>query len=146
MAEAGGQLAGGQGAAHEASRHAQSEEAQAFRRQWLVIPETAAEPDGGNRSVPVVAGSGRLPVDQLLKWTGVCQQLMIFTGLDDLSFLDHVDAIGVDDRGQTARDDHAGGASELAGDALGDDGLSQVVECAGGLVEHQDARAAANAA
>ena len=48
--------------------------------------------------------------------------------------------------GQTVRDDHAGGASELAGDALGDDGLSQVVKCAGGLVEHQDARAAANAA
>ena len=146
MAEAGGQLAGGQGAAHEASRHAQSEEAQTFRRQGLVIPEAAVEPDGGNRSVPVVAGSGRLPVDQLLKWTGVCQQLMIFTGLDDLSFLDHVDAIGVDDRGQTVRDDHAGDASELAGDALGDDGLSQVVECAGGLIEHQDARAAANAA
>ena len=41
--------------------------------------------------------------------------------------------------GQTVRDDHAG-------DALGDDGLSQVVECAGGLIEHQDARAAANAA
>jgi len=76
VAEAGGQLAGGQGAAHEDSRHAQSEEAQAFRRQGLVIPEAAAEPDGGNRSVPVVAGSGRLPVDQLLKWTGFCQQLM----------------------------------------------------------------------
>lgn len=60
---------------------------------------------------------------------------MIFTGLDDLSFLDHVDAIGVDDRGRAVRDDHAG-------DALGDDGLSQVVACAGGLVEHQDARAA----
>jgi len=67
---------------------------------------------------------------------------MIFSGLDDLSLLDHVDAIGVDDRGQVVRDDHAGDASELARDALGDDGLSQVVECAGGLVEHQDARAA----
>ena len=32
--------------------------------------------------------------------------------------------------------------AESAGDALGDDGLSQVLECAGGLVEHQDARAA----
>ena len=115
MAEAGGQLAGGQGAAHEASRHAQSEEAQAFRRQGLVIPEAAAEPDGGNRSVPVVAGSGRLPVDQLLKWTGVCQQLMIFTGLDDLSLLDHVDAIGVDDRGQAVRDGHAGDAPGARG-------------------------------
>jgi hypothetical protein len=50
--------------------------------------------------VPVVAGSGRLPVDQLLKWTGFCRRLIIFTGLDDLSFLDHVDAIGVDDRGE----------------------------------------------
>ena len=57
-------------------------------------------------------------MDQLLKWTGFRRQLMIFTGLDDLSFLDHVDAIGVDDRGQAVRDD-------LAGDALGDDGLSE---------------------
>ena len=30
-------------------------------------------------------------------------ELMIFTGLDDLSFLDHVDAIGVDDRDQAVR-------------------------------------------
>ena len=66
---------------------------------------------------------------------------MIFTGLDDLSFLDHVNAIGVDDCGRAVRDDHAG-MSGVAGDALGDDGLSQVVACAGGLVEHQDARAA----
>ena len=72
MAEAGGQLAGGQGAAQKL-RGTQSEEAQAFRRQGLVIPEAAVEPDGGTGSVPVVAGSGRLPVDELLKWTGVCQ-------------------------------------------------------------------------
>ena len=63
-------------------------------------------------------------MDQLLKWTGFCQQLMIFSGLDDVSFLDHVDTIGVDDRGQAMGDDHARAAPELAGDALGDDGLS----------------------
>jgi len=142
VAEAGGQLAGGQGAAPEASRHAQPQEAQARRWQGPVIPEAVLEPDGGNRSLLVAAGSGRLPVHQLLERTGFLQELMIVSALDDLSFPDHLDAIGVADRGQAVGDNHAGDAPELAGDAFGDDGLSQVVECAGGLVEHQDARAA----
>ena len=53
-----------------------------------------------------------LAVDQLLKRAGFGHQLAILSGLNDPPLLDHVDAVGVNDRGQAVRDDHAGDAPQ----------------------------------
>ena len=65
--------------------------------------------------------SEHLPAGQLAERAWLGQELIISPGLDDPAVLEHVDAIGLDDRVEPVGDHDPGDAPELVGQAVADD-------------------------
>src|ERR1700733_16120181 len=104
----------------------------------------------GWRHSPLLSGLGNpwsvavgrlcqhLSACEVLKWSGVGDQLGVSATLDDHSAVQDVDAIGVDHRAEPVGDRHPGGPAELGVDALADVRLGAVVQSARGLVKQKD--------
>src|SRR5690606_22184308 len=89
----------------------------------------------------IVVSSSLLHTQQTRIVTGLMRcQFTVRTLLDNLSAIDHDDAVGISDRRQTMRNDDDGATFANRLHVVLNDAFGFVIERAGGLVENQNAR------
>lgn len=90
---------------------------------------------GGSVSAAIL--SRDLALGEIFEETLLDDKLFVRSALDDPSMIEDIDLIRVDDCAEPVSDDDTCSVQLLQASAY--DGLCLVIECAGGLVEQQDA-------